>query len=346
MLEDGLAGNRDRIVEQLKTAAAWARRLGLTATLEEYHGWGEARPRLALFRDAEVDRLARTAYALADDTPQLDLFFDSGTTAALNDLCDALAARDPEAADRHLATLAEADPNHAKLPFAEALTDALGHLNAPLREPAEELAAVQALAARADELLAGRARDFIAPFWRRLTKALPAERFDPAEDRLHPSWTAARYLDWPTVATAVRAVPDHEAHAVLLARLAEALLAAGEEHAGLAATCRLCWRHPGAAEVWLEACTDAVLADARETFWDRDEPLSPEWFPAWLLITAPGLAHHLDATLGADCGRPGEAFATLHRLAAAPDDEDQRTRLKALSPNLFQAWLPTANRRR
>ncbi len=344
-LEEGLVGLPGRNIQILRAAAEWAEMLGLTPREEAYcTGSGTVRE-LRLFRDPAIDRLARTHYHRQNCAPQLDLFFDSGVTGALNDLCAALVARDEGEAERQLSLLSEADPGHRLLVAAETLVDALGHLGRPVDDPAEELAATEGrLVSRAEELLGSRARDYLAPFWGRLAAALPPERFDPAQERLHPSWIAAQYMDWAAVAAAVEAVPDYSRQPILLARLAEARLLSGDHAPGLAAACRLCWCAPDQAEAWIDHTVDDTLANAWERFWDLEADLSMAWFPAWLLIAEPGLGHHLPERLGEEHGDPGRAFAVVHRLQRQGDSMELRAALKALSGVLFQAWLVHSSR--
>ena len=69
--------------------------------------------------------------------------------------------------------------------------------------------------------------------------------------------------------------------------------------------------------------------------------MTPEWFPAWMLIEEPGLAGVL-APRGAD-DDPSRAFDAVMTLLAHPDPDergvDLRRSLQAIHPGLLQRFL-------
>ena len=73
----------------------------------------------------------------------------------------------------------------------------------------------------ASALLGARRRDFLAPLWRDIARALDAAPFNPAKPERHASRAYREGLDWERMRRSVLAVPGYESEPVLLARLAE-----------------------------------------------------------------------------------------------------------------------------
>jgi len=351
-LEDALSGNAERVIQQLGTAGAWASRLGLRAHPAAYQGWGlHAGQTLHYSASPDTDRLMRTHYRRpADAPPQLDLFLDSAATAHLNALADALAARSLVQAEASLEDLLARQPDHRLRPVAEQLCDALSHLarTPALDDPMAELAYMEsALAPRAREFLGHRARDFLAPFWRRLARSLEGRPFDPARDRAHASWTYAQCLDWQGVRESILGTAAHEAQPTLLGRLAEACRQLGQRNEAIGHWCRLCWQHPDDARRLLDApeFPDRALRKAWDGFQDLDFEPEPTWLPAWLLLNEPGLARGLPADLAQDRPGPERAFRLITALLddpnTAPEEGHMRLRraLQAESADFLVLYL-------
>lgn len=352
-LQSALAGNPRRVLALLEAAAQWAGQLGLQPEPRDYFGWGAyARHRLA-FLEPEWQRaepLLATHYIRAGPAAnggQFDLFFDSGTTAILQALRACLRARDPAGAEQALTELIAAEPGHQLRPAAEQLTDALAHLSTPL--PAETAdaglrALEENLVPAARDLFGTQARDALAPFWQRLAHALEGRAFEPTRPALHASHAWTGCLDWPRAIAAIEAVPDHAAHPALLARLANARHHHGDRHGAIAAWCTLCWRAPDAARAELDApeLPDPAVRQARLAFRDLDLESPPEdsFFPAWLLLTEPGLAWALrtDLTEEEREGPPETAFDAVRRLLRQ-DGTDARKALRRAAPWLLDAYL-------
>ncbi len=351
-LEDALSGNLDRIVEQLGTAAAWATRLGLRASAEPYHGWStHAGQRLRLARSATAVELLRTHYRRARaSAPQMDLFLDGGAEAIVKDLGGALAARNRVLAEQHLQALLSRQPEHRLRPAAEQLCDALGHLEAPgPQDPAAELAFLDShLAPLARKLLGHRARDYLAPFWRRLGQALEGHPFDPTQDHLHPSWAYAQCLDWQAVHDSVLSTAKALEHPALLGRLAEATRRLDRRLEAIGLWCDLCRRFPDNAATLLgdPDLPDTGVRAAWESYHNQEqvEP-DPAWFPAWLLLTEPGLARALPQEEAGPASAAARGFRVLQDLLSlAPDAEHReqvglRRELQEAHPGFLTLYL-------
>lgn len=335
-LEDGLYGNPAVCLDELRLAANWAGKLGLEGRVDTEEGGGRR-----LFRSGGDDRLARTVWQRAAPSAQGDLFFDTGFAQARNALNQALLTCDRDRAEQALADLSRADPGNDVQANGERLVEALAWLDQAPDDPAARLETLENdIQPRARQLLgpADTAR-FLEPFWRQLAQALDPTGFDPARPQLHPSALLARLEDWPAVIAAVQAVPAHLDQPVLLARLADAALAAGEREQGLAAVCQLCWRHKAAAESWLDACQDDELVRRVEIFWDLDPPLPIDLFPAWLVSVAYALP---DIPPGTQPDTPAtEAWTRFRTLRADPTDMEQREWLQREQSKLFSHWLAT-----
>ena len=74
----------------------------------------------------------------------------------------------------------------------------------------------------ASTLLDARRRDFLAPLWGNIARALNSAPFDPGNPKRHASRAYREGFDWERMRRSVVAVPGYESEPVLLARLAEA----------------------------------------------------------------------------------------------------------------------------
>jgi hypothetical protein len=333
-LEDALVGNRARSLDLLKSAADWARTLGLRAELEVQEPGN-----LRFFRNANDDHLARTVWHRRTTTAQTDLFFDNRFAVARSGLARALLDDDAEVAEAHLSEMARAEPGNDVQADAEHLVGALAWTRQPVKDPAGLLTAM-------DQELSPRARRFLGPsdsklylarFWRYLIAGLNPSSFDPSRPDLHPSALAARFEDWPAVISAVEAVDDAHAHAPLLQWLATAGLKAQRRDIGLTALCQLCWRHAEAAEQWLEMGDDDELNGRIAMFWDLDPPLPIELFPAWLTMRGYPLPEIDPAEWPP--GDSAETVAHIRALRLDPASLSEREWLQTHQPELFARWL-------
>lgn len=354
LLADGLHGNFDHIEALLAVAEQWVLARGFQADTAAPTGWGPAAGRvLRGARGAAANRLLTAVYRPDVAAVQRDLFVDAGETMVLADLCTALIARDADGAMDALHALLRCAPTHRLRAAAERLCDALAESAADAHVPlsvADELARLDGpLTIDASDVLGESARDFIVPFWRRLAAALGDTAFDPHEPDRHASFALARCLDWRASAAAVTMVPSFEASSVLLLRLITAEQHLGNRTAVLGGYCKLCWRHPDAAERCVES--DPGMEHALQRAWeqlldlDTESLLDARWLPAWLLLQEPGLAHVLDVAPPPDVAAAGAGFVALRKLLARPGAEldataiDDRKALAAAHPLLLSAYL-------
>ena len=106
----------------------------------------------------------------------------------------------------------------------------------------------------------------------------------------------------------------------------------------------LCWRFPAHFAECVESSTfpntslQHAWVEAQDQ--DLDPPVTPEWFPAWLLIGHPGIARTMGPCGGAS--GPERAFdhlVALRRGHSDREDLDHRRALKDLHPDLFGRYL-------
>ena len=176
-------GNRETR-EWLAEAQAWAHTLGLGAEPTVHHGWeSNAGTVLAASVDSALNALLNTRFRHNREHAQLDLFLDSAQTAAVNELLGALTARDAGAARRALDRLVRIDRDHGQRFHAAKLISAL---EAPAPEGprwgAEQLERMEReWVPAASALLGARRRDFLAPLWRDIGRALEPVPFNRAD---------------------------------------------------------------------------------------------------------------------------------------------------------------------
>ncbi|MGH8222117.1 MAG: hypothetical protein ACREQZ_04005 [Woeseiaceae bacterium] len=345
-----LAGDARDVVLLLQEAARWAETLSLEAEPQVYFGWGDCAGRRLVLGDGRrpaTDTLLATHYVppAGPAAGQLDIFTHSAATAALAALRSALRARDPAAAVQALVNLRSKAPEHRLLPAAAHLTGALAGLSRPLSPDAveSELAFLeQVLEPAAREVLGPDARGVLGPFWRRLANALADRPFDPQRPSLHASYAYMRCHDWGRSVAVVLETPAYAGESALLARLAEARRRDGDRNGAIGSCCLLCWRFPAAAGALLDNATipDGKLREAWIEFRDRDLDPPPEsaLFPAYLLLSEPGLARALPSELAAGDSDGERAFRAVRRLLCR-DDIEARKALRAAAPWLLECYL-------
>ena len=340
-------GNRETR-EWLEQAQAWAATLGLGAEPTVHHGWeSNAGTVLAASIDSALNALLNTRFRRHREHAQLDLFLDSAQTAAVNELLGALTARDAGAARRALDRLVRIDRDHGQRFHAARLISAL---EAPAPEEprwgAEQLERMEReWVPAASALLGARRRDFLAPLWRDIGRALEPVPFNSDRPDRHASRAYREGLDWERMRRSVLAVPRYETEPVLLARLAEAHWRMRDRAKAMEAWFALCRHSPEEFASLVDASDfpDWALRSAwRVASESALEPqMTPAWFPAWMLLEEPGLAGVLAPR--DTCDDPSRAFDAVIALLAHPDPDTRgielRHALQAIHPGLLERFL-------
>ena len=221
-----------------------------------HHGWeNNAGTVLVASADPRLNALLSTRFCHTREHDQLDLFIDSAQTAAVNTLVDALTARNAGEARGALERLVRISRDHGQRFHAARLISAL---EAPAPEGPER--GVERLermerewVPAASALLGARRRDFLAPLWRDIGRALDPVPFDSGNPERHASRAYGGGFDWERMRRSVVAVPGYESEPVLLARLAEARWRLRDRAKAIESWFALCRLAPEAFEKLIEA---------------------------------------------------------------------------------------------
>ncbi len=221
---------------------------------------------LSTSADPQLNELLCTRFRRANDGGQADIFLDTASTRALNELIQSLVAGCAIMARDALDRLLQVDSGHRQRNNAGALIKVL-EMSLP-DGASDGFAWLERMERKwvpaASDLLGVRARDFLAPLWRETGRAIEAEEFDPGRPACHASRAYREGLDWEGMKRSVLAVSGSEKEPVLLARLAEA-----------------CWRmrdRPGAIEAWFTLCFTVPL--------EFEKLIESSEFPDWALKNA------------------------------------------------------------
>lgn len=347
-LDAVLADGKREVRAWLEGAQSWARALGLAAEPAVHHGWEEnAGTILIASADPPFNALLNTRFSHTREHDQLDLFIDSAQTAAVNALVDALTARSATEARRALGRLVRANRDHGQRFHACTLISAL---KAPAPEGTE--GGVERLermqrewVPAASALLGARRRDFLAPLWRDIGRALDPAPFDPGNPDHHASRAYREGLEWDRMRRSVLAVPGYESEPILLVRLAEAHWRLRDRAKAIESWFALCRLAPEAFEQLIEASDfpDWSLQSAWRVAQEQalEHEMTPAWFPAWMLLEEPGLAGVLTPRHTDD--EPSRAFDLVIALLAHPGLDERgiglRRALQAVHPGLLGRFL-------
>ena len=354
-------GERDTLDDTLVDGPGWAR-----ALMEHVQDWAlllnlEAQP-IALYgieenagtelrasTDSRLDEFLHTAFQPAASRSQLDLFLDNQESAAANQVIAALESHDTKAAGSLLARLVEVNPHHWAIADVNTLIEALQAKPPGAHEARERLAVLEGRwQPAASAVLHGGARDFLTPMWRQLGTALEGEPFNPRHPHHHAAWAHFNGLDWAGVQRNVCGIADYERQPLLLGWLAEAQWRLRDRKGALATWFALCWHEPDHFKALIEGgrFPDAALTSAWRAAMgaDVEPPITAPWFPAWVVLTEPGVALGIGASGGGT--DPCRAFDALIALAAGGNDRQEmksRRTLQALHADLFNLYLDTVD---
>jgi len=355
-LDEALFGDPEQIRQQLAEAEDYLQRCGWQVEPGHYKAWYGARSQsrsqvLRFSADPMLNDCFHRHYRKPQNQPQLDLFTDSPATSLANGIAGALADRNPTEARRLLARLCDVAPDHARLGEFERLTEAAERLDAPVGDISTEFQYLQGtVTPLADSLLGPASRNLLIPLWQRLSLVLQDRPYRADESELHLSYTATEAQDWIEARLAAEREPDWQSNPVLLLRHARACERTHEYVAALSSWFILCWRFPQHAEA-VESSINHELCHQWETFQDLDPVLPICSFPAWLLLSRPGLVPILPEPTGecesAQAVYP-QSYLTLYRLrrnharpanGSGEHNMALRARLKEQDPLLFQHFL-------
>jgi hypothetical protein len=344
-LDGVLMGNPDKIKAELEQAVSYARRIKLIEQIQEFHPWHQSAPAqagdrpLRISMDPLLHRLIGSRYVRAQSVPQMDLFFDNPVVALTNGIVQALATRNLPSAQRQLDQLYAQAPTHSDLAAFDQLVAALGRLGRPVEDRREELAFLLEASPTARRLLGAQSRDLLAPLWTQLAQALRNTPFDTHEPTLHRSFALTQAHDWAGAADSVLSEPEWQQHPTLCLRLVESAFQRRQRVAALAAWCQVCWRAPEEAARAVSQLRQPELTGLWQRFLDQDT-LTESDFPAWLLLSEPGLALQLAEDLATGT-QAQDAYRCVHRWVharrARKQDEELSLRktLQSVHPELF-----------
>ncbi len=331
----------------LEQAATWARALHLDPEAVSFFGTDtHSGIELKASADPPLDDLLHVEYRRDVDRAQPDLFLDGAQAQIQNELVDAIAARNTKVCDGVLRRLAALDDQHWAISHAVVLIDALRAATPNqaegTRRRLEVMETVWLPAASA--LLGAAARDFLSPLWRDLGEALEGLPYDTINPKVHASWAYLNGLDWANVKRTVLDVPTWESEPALQIRIALARWRLAEYVEAIRAWFLLCWRFPGHFAECVEspAFPNSSLQRAWMAAQDHDiePPITPPWFPAWMLIEQPGMAKSIGRCGGNTA--PERAFdhlVALHGGHSDREDLELRRSLKNLHPDLLAHYL-------
>ena len=352
-LDAVLADGQRESCAWLEAAQSWACALALTAEPAVHHGWAEnAGTGLVASIDPRLNALLSTRFRHIREHDQLDLFIDSAQTAAVNALVDALTARNVSEARGALERLVRINRDHGQRFHAAKLISAL-EASAP-EGPEQGVDRLERMEREwvpaASVLLGARRRDFLAPLWRDIGRALDAAPFCPGNPERHASRAYREGLDWERMRRSVLAVPSYENEPVLLTRLAEAHLRLRDRARAIESWFALCRRAPETFEPLIEASDfpDWSLQHGWRVAHEHalEHEMTPAWFPVWMLLEEPGLAGVLAPRHTDD--KPSRAFDLVIALLSDPDLDERgielRRSLQKIHPGLLERFLATRAR--
>lgn len=330
--------------ELVQTVQAHALSLKLISSAVDFYGWDGRRALLRVSESAERHQGLVLRWQRAQDIPQLDLFLDNTSLIAENTLGEALAGRDWEAAAASLQQLTRLNPGHRQLGAYADLLNYGRHMQANMLLSRDALAAEleglqHEVSPMAKELLRSSARDYLAFAWRRMADNLQGSGFDPEQPQLHLSHALGQIPDWQKLELTLVADPQLYEHPQLLERLARCYSATGQQAKVRALWCLLFDYFPDYAESAVEDSQDQAICALWEGFWDIHDDWQPALFASFVLISEPGLLHHLHQYRSLADKVNLAAVDLLRYRASGENEAAARKKLQSLSPEMLGFYL-------
>jgi len=339
-------GSSKRITALLESARDYVLALGFTADTYHLSGWQgkKANTRLDFCPavNAVHSDLLSTQYLRKEDVPQMDLFFDNQGVQTANALVQALSSRNVKGSEEKLNQLKQVDPSHPLCDQAAKLLFAIQKLQQTnsLCNTKQELNYLQKqLAPLAKDILKGVARDFMAPFWRRLALNLDAGFFDEQCPDLNAAYCYAQILLWSEVIDAVYDIPQWQQYADLFSQLAHAYYQNNQRIESIQVLCDYCSLYPDA-DSFLPDDNNSIVAWNKFIDLELDAKWGWQYFPVWLLFNEPGLAKNIQVNSSSGAS----AFKALQQLLQAEQIKgeakvDLRLKLQTAHKDIFNYFL-------
>ena len=275
---------------------------------------------------------------------QFDLFLHSADIIAENDLRESIRAGNAYEAQQKLNELRTRKADHQLLEPASAIIEALS--TAPPHDSNVALVYLDKLEREwtpaAEALFGAEQKIILAPLWSAAGQALEKTIFDPEYPDRHASRAYLECGDWNSVLRVTQTVTGIESQPVLLERTAQALWHTDQTTQAIERWFTLCWNAPAYFKRLIEngdISSSLLLAHWNEAMdIDMEPELSTEWYPAWMMLREPGLAHSLKSR-GADSG-PERAYDLIQELVKSDDEQlALRRELRDIHPGLFHYFL-------
>ena len=339
----------DDLQRLLERALQTCRELKLQAESQTFFPWdGAQRSALSLSENAQRHESLATRWTARKDVPQMDLFMDNSAAIAENQVLEALANRQFEAAGAALQRLTKLNPRHSKLGGYQDLINYGLHCVSSAAIAPENLAAEfqgldQEVAPLAGELLGNRRRDFLAFAWRRMADNLRQKPFSLTEPELHCSYAYWQIPDWQALVNCLEQEPQLFESPVLMARLAQGFLQCQQVNAFYLLWGFLFERFAEDAER-LIGQQGELLVEKWDQFLAFDEDWPAEHFLGFLLIQQPGLVQVLDnlpllQRVQSNNSVNRAAVELVRTRLAEQDEREAREALKKVSPIMLSFYL-------
>ena len=337
------------LINALQYAETSAQKLGLIAEPKPQFNWNttDTDKPLKVSQSATLNRLLSTHWTRQqEESGQFDLFMDNPALVAENNLISALVNRQWQQAENHLNQLYQHAANHPHLGEFEDLVAYGLHTDnrlIPGTIDEERQGLEQEITPLARKVLKQASRDYLASGWQRIALALADQHNNNESSAMHESYAWEKMQNWEKVKQSILEQTNYQQNTELLYRLACAVHFNKDRVQGLLTLCLASAKDIDYVGLQLDKPSDSPFAPIWNDFWDLEEELDAPEFPAWLLLSEPGLAHHIDDEFICAVNQP--AFEAIYSLLKAKSqgetakDLDSRKKLQATSPVLLDIYL-------